>query len=219
MTEAELARTVDGLPTRQRQTYQFLTRQPMTKNEIHRALGRTSRKVSVEEIGRLESMGLVRSRRSVRHGRNSEKLWEIVPAAEVEAHRKRTRSRGVRVVQPEFVAFQDLEVARRVIDGSFTEWEHTQTRMVMLSRLLVMIKPKIWWRAASDDLPETARWLVRLIEWAAGLLAEMDVRWADDITLAKIAKARTLAQDIAATDGEREAAKLAAERLERKLAS
>lgn len=190
MNDAQFQRVLDGLPLGRRKVYEAISKcGPVTKNDLHRLLGKKSRKVSFADTMRpLEQTGLIRraGHRKGVSGRSAGTLWEATPIAAIERQRARNAhdyggpSRAQRVA--------DL---RRMEKGNFGDWYACRRRIVEQTQLLTAVEPMTFWEASPDeDLLLVGEELAELEHWAGRVLDALDARRTDDATRAKIDKLR-----------------------------
>lgn len=201
MNDEHFKRVLDALPPGRRRVYEAIrSAGPVTKNELHRLLGKRSRKVKfTDTMNPLEQAGLIRKAGELREGKRSAGLlWEATPMAGIERQRARYAEDHGGPARSQRVA--DL---RRMEKGDFGDWYACRRRIVELTELLTAVEPMTFWEASPDeDLLLIGKELAELEGWAGRVLDALDARRADDATRAKIAKMRNT---MGRTPGEAEA--------------
>jgi hypothetical protein len=193
MTDPELRVLVDALPPGRRRVYDAIAAHgPVTKNDLHRLLGKRSKKVSFSDDMRpLQEAGLVRQAGRRRLRRGSAALFAAVPAAEVA---QAAASYQPPADQPESrrPSFRRrIQELRRLEVGDFALWYRARRRVVEQTQVLVEIEPMVWWEAApAEDRLMVARELLDLQGWTERVLFELEDRFADDDLREKVAKLR-----------------------------
>jgi len=210
MKDEQFKRLLAGLPAGRRKVYDAINNcGPVTKNELHRLLGKKSRKVGFTDTMKpLEQDGLIRKAGERHEGnRSAGILWEATPVAAIERQRARyAEDHGDR---PRAQRVADL---RRMEKGDFADWYTCRRRIVELTALLTTVEPMTFWEASPDeDLLLIGQELAELERWAERVLDALDARQADDAMRAKIAKLRNTE---GRTPNEAEAFRHKADRLE-----
>ena len=144
-----MTRIVGALRGRQRQVYEIIRAGgPITQRAIHEALGMKSETVSLTDFIRpLGAAGLIRAAGDTTPATPA-KLWEAVPAAEVEDAQKVWRQRGAATPKQRLA---DLRSIRQLVPGSHAEFYTARDRMLSLIALLTRMPEMMFWDAAEGE--------------------------------------------------------------------
>jgi hypothetical protein len=186
MTDDAHARLVGALKGKRRRVYDVIVEHgPVTQREIHGHLGGRSGGVSLGEYLRpLGAHGLIRDAGERKESRSPSRLWEAVPAAEVEQAARRWKAQGQ-------TPKERLENHRALKPGSHSDFYHCRDRLLELTVLLARIEPMVFWEAAEGaDLDELYDDLSGLGDWLDRITRAIDQRRDYDGKRAKIAKLR-----------------------------